>query len=65
MICFRDQAFCASDCTLAACRRHFGDAERAAARAWWSHDPDYAPVAFADFSDECPDYRPPAGEGAS
>jgi hypothetical protein len=58
-LCFRDMAFCASDCTNTACHRHYGPDDAAAARRWWSHDPDHAPVAFSDFSDRCPDYRAP------
>lgn len=63
MMCFRDKTFCSSDCTNALCHRHFGEDERAAARRWWGHDPDNAPVAFADFSADCTDYAPPALEG--
>lgn len=63
-MCFRDMTFCSSDCTRVACMRHFGPAEDAAARRWWSHDPDNAPIAFSDFSATCSDYRAPmATEG--
>jgi hypothetical protein len=58
-LCYRDMTFCASDCTYTTCRRHFGDEARAGSRRWWSHDPDNAPVAFSDFSDQCEDYRKP------
>lgn len=61
MMCFRDMTFCASDCTNAKCRRHFGDDDRAAARAWgatFGHEED-PPVAFTDFSGDCPDYEAP------
>lgn len=57
MICFRDMTFCSSDCTNTACMRHFGDDDRAAAENWWG-GPD-APVAFSDFSKDCPIYKKP------
>lgn len=60
MMCFRDKTFCGSDCTRKTCWRHFGAADRVAARAWWSHDPDNAPIAFAPLHEMRPDYQPPA-----
>ncbi len=57
MICFKDRTFCASDCVNKYCFRHFGDDDKYASRLWWSHDPDNAPVAFADFSKDCEGYR--------
>jgi len=59
MMCFRDRTFCDSDCTNTACYRHFGPDDAEAARRWWSHDPDNAPIAFGYFSEDCPDYRAP------
>lgn len=59
MICFRDMTFCGSDCTNTACYRHFGEDDRQAARKWWSHDPDRAPIAFGDLSKGCPEYQSP------
>lgn len=56
MICYRDMTFCASDCTNTACHRHFGPEDSAAARRWWGSDD--APVSFAYFSADCPDYKP-------
>lgn len=56
MICFRDMTFCGSDCTNARCRRHYGHDDRDAAERWWGSSD--APVAFSDFSGECPDYIP-------
>lgn len=58
MMCFKDKAFCGSDCVNTECHRHFGKDENDAARAWWGHDPERAPVAFSDFSDGCDGYKP-------
>ena len=57
MICYRDMTFCDSDCTNRACRRHFGPDDGAAAIRWWGGED--APVAWADFTGDCPDYVPP------
>ena len=65
MICFRDKTWCGSDCTNRACHRFFGPAQAAAARDWWPHDPENAPVSFADYSGNCGDYQPPKMEGAA
>ena len=59
MLCYKDRTFCNSDCTNSKCWCYFGAEQRANAAAWWSHDPDNAPVAFSDFSKNCPDYRAP------
>jgi hypothetical protein len=48
--------FCSSDCVNRNCRRNYTDDIHLAARAWWSHDPDNAPVAFSDLSKDCPGY---------
>lgn len=58
MLCFRDMTFCNSDCTNTACPRHYGPDDKAAAEKWWGKPG--APVAFADFSGGCPDYKPQA-----
>jgi hypothetical protein len=58
-LCYKDRTFCASDCTVSDCYRYFGPAQRAGARAWWSHDPDRAPISWLDYSGQCPDYTPP------
>lgn len=67
MLCFRDMTFCKSDCINTECRRHFGEDDRAAAAKWWEmfKSPDEGPpIAFADFSKGCKDYRPPEkGDG--
>lgn len=57
MMCFKDRTFCSSDCIRKDCFRYFGEEQRKGARAWWSHDPDNAPVAFSDFSKRCEDYK--------
>jgi len=53
---YKDRTFCDSDCINTHCFRNFSDDERRAARMWWSHDPDNAPIAFTDFSKECEAY---------
>lgn len=63
MLCFRDMTFCGSDCVNTICRRHFGDDDKAAASQWWrevfKQTDDGPPIAFSDFSGDCPDYRKP------
>lgn len=56
MMSYKDQTFCKSDCTNTDCYRYFGEYHRDAARKWWSHDPDNAPIAWADFSVSCEEY---------
>lgn len=62
MLCFKDMSFCGSDCTREDCRRHFGADDKAAAKKWWRDMPGEPPVAFVDFSKDCPDYTPEGGE---
>ncbi len=58
MMCFRDMAFCDSDCSNVACRRNFSPAQKDAAHKWWGKEG--APVAFDNsFRDGCDDYCPP------
>lgn len=59
MICYKDMTFCSSDCTSTDCYRYFGVTHMQAARQWWSHDPDNAPIAWADFSGNCDEYMEP------
>lgn len=56
MICYKDRTFCNSDCKNTTCFRYFGKEAREGSRKWWSHDPDNAPVAMADFSPDCEGY---------
>jgi len=56
MIHYKDRTFCDSDCTNTGCFRNFTDGERRGARMWWNHDPENAPIAFADFSKTCEGY---------
>ncbi len=56
MICYKDRTFCNSDCINTSCHRNFTADERRGARMWWSHDPDNAPIAMADFSKDCEAY---------
>ena len=63
MICYKDKTFCTASvakentCTNKACFRFFSEEDRVGSRKWWNHDPDHAPVAFADFSVGCEDYE--------
>jgi hypothetical protein len=62
MICFRDRAFCASDCTNTACPKHFGPEDEAAAKEWARRigfDEGEVPVSFSDLSKDCPEYLKP------
>lgn len=54
MICYKDRTFCSSDCTNSACYRFFGEYHRLQSIKWWGSED--APVAFADFSNNCEDY---------
>ena len=56
MICYKDQAFCGSDCKNKDCFRFFGEEQDRKAREWWGSDG--APVAFIDFSKICKEYTP-------
>lgn len=53
MICYRDRAYCQSDCTQTACSRFPTDEEKAAAKEMG------LPMSFQDFSGRCEDYWPP------
>lgn len=62
MLCFRDMTFCASNCINTECKRHFGPDDQRAADKWWElfKSPDEGPpIAWSDFSDDCPEYRKP------
>lgn len=59
MLCFMDRSFCNSDCVRAECYRNYSPARSEQARKWWSHDPDNAPIALADYKTGCEDYLPP------
>lgn len=60
MICFRDMTFCGSDCANTDCHRHFGEDDSKAAQEWWGEDSEHgAPVAYCDFSKDCPEYKKP------
>lgn len=58
MISFKDQTFCSAPCKRDTCFRHWTDELQKAARNWWSHAPDDAPIAFSDFSETCQEYLP-------
>jgi hypothetical protein len=59
MICYRDKTFCSAECLNMSCHRQFTPEVDKGSQEWWSHDPDNAPVAFSDFSGDCPEYIPP------
>ncbi len=50
MICYRDQCYCASDCTNRECVRYLSDEVKARANEVG------LPIATADFSQGCKDY---------
>lgn len=56
MICYKDKTFCLSDCTNSKCFRFFSEEDRQGSKEWWSHDPDNVPIAWSDFSKNCPGY---------
>lgn len=55
MICYRDMTFCSARCGNLNCPRNFTDEIHVAAREWWGGDD--VPIALADFSKDCPDYK--------
>jgi hypothetical protein len=55
MICYKDKTFCKSDCVNSTCYRFLSDAERLEAIKWWGSED--APIAYSDFSKNCPDYK--------
>ena len=59
MICYKDRTFCSSDCENSECYRFFGPDQEKAAHEWWGVADEYPPVAFCNFSGDCPDYMPP------
>lgn len=54
MICYRDMAFCGSDCMNEACARH---------RVHTTGNTQELPVAWEDFRSSCKEYMNPADEG--
>ena len=58
MICFMDKTFCSASCSTVECHRNWNDKLEEAAKVWWDSISDVPPVAFSDFSDTCPSYRP-------
>ena len=57
MLCYKGMTFCMSDCVNKSCHRYYGQDIIDGARAWWSHDPDNAPIAVSDFSKRCGGYE--------
>lgn len=54
---YKDQTFCASDCTNTKCFRNFSEEQREGARLWWKGMPGEALIAFSDFSKGCKEYK--------
>lgn len=54
---YKDMTFCSSDCANKPCHRYFGEYHRQQSRKWWGGDD--PPVAWSDFSGDCPDYIAP------
>ena len=59
MMCYRDKTFCSSSCVRAQCYRYFDMWDSVGAFMWMGDD---APIAYSDFSAQCPDYEPPERE---
>lgn len=55
MIHYLDRTFCSAACANYTCPRNYTDDVHLAAREWWGGDG--APVAFADFSKDCGEYK--------
>jgi len=56
MLCYKDMTFCSSDCINTDCYRNFTPDDRNKVIAL------DLPVAWADYSKDCPDYTPPTAE---
>lgn len=60
MICYKDMTFCTASCAQDSCKRNW-DMEDKEAYNQWSQTfggDGQGPVAFSDFSSECPYYIP-------
>lgn len=61
MMCYKDKTFCQASmdnrCKMSDCYRFFSENDRINSRKWWNHDPDNAPIAVSDFSNDCSDYE--------
>jgi len=66
MICYKDKTFCSAVCGNTSCHRHFGSEQEAGALKWWQdflgkkNIPIDPPIAFSDFSIDCPYYKDPS-----
>ena len=56
MICFKDMTFCGATCANHSCDSKFTKNDEIEAIRWWGND--NAPVAYADMSEGCEDYKP-------
>lgn len=63
MMCFKDKTFCIAannkTCVQTTCWRFFDDEVQRQADAWWGDMEGGAPIAFSDFSGDCPDFLKP------
>lgn len=61
MICYRDRTYCGAStdgrCLNTSCDRFFTEQDKKDAERWWGKPG--APVAFSDFSKDCPDIEEP------
>lgn len=61
-ICYKDKTFCSASgvsCGNTSCHRYFGEKQKKDAAKWWlgfcgKAIPKGAPIAWADFSVDCP-----------
>jgi len=58
-MCYKDMTFCNALCANKECPRKYTEEVREAAKRWWSHDPENAPVALSDLSEGCLDFIEP------
>ena len=59
MLCYRDRTFCSSDCTNTSCWRYLSPTDEIRAKEL------DLPVAYSDFSGDCPGYIPEVENGES
>ena len=59
MLCYRDRTFCHSDCINTECRRYLPPTDEIRAKEL------ELPIAWSDFSTDCPDYTPEVENGES
>lgn len=55
MICYRDKTYCIARCSNHDCNSKLTQQVELDAKKWWGNDK--APIAMADFSQTCEDYK--------